>query len=125
MTTHTGTHYFRTLTDAQRYYATYGETLAGVRKKIAEGAIEIGSPKYDSGLSAAYINSEGRYVLVTMDAAELRANARYKVRLFRQNKKARTVHSGLTLAQAEAYCSGPGSTGYENGVRWFYGREKE
>jgi len=126
MTTHTGTHHFRTQRDAQRYYAIYNETLAAVRKKIEEGVIAIGPPTgYDTTAKAVYVNNVGRYMFVEMSAAEVRANERYKVIRFHQKKKARTVHSNLTLAEAEAYCSGPASTGYENGMRWFYGRTRE
>jgi hypothetical protein len=127
MPTHTGTHHFRTQTDAQRYYATYGETLADVLKKIKEGAIAIGPPLgYDTTLSATYVNKEGRYVLVTMSADEARANVRYKVKKFRENTRGgRTIHRNLTLAEAVAYCSGPASIGTEAGNRWSYGREKE
>lgn len=62
MTT-TGTHHFRSMDDAVRYYATYGDDLAEVQRKLDTGEIAIGKPRVWNGrlISEWIVDEDGRY----------------------------------------------------------------
>jgi hypothetical protein len=110
MTTKTGTAHFRTLEDIRAHYAHYEHPRPFSRqmaqRMVDEGRVFIGPPLFDSDTSAACIDREGRYWLITMSAAEVKAGDRYKIRRYFKapSRKSRTIKSGLTLAEVQAHC---------------------
>lgn len=49
---------------------------------------------------------------------------RYRIVRFRQNGRRKTIRTGMTLADAQAWCSRTDTHGIRAGIRWFDGYEK-
>lgn len=63
MTTYTGTAHFVSRAAAISYYAEYGNDVAEIDRKLAEGEIHIGKPSTKPGERLSLIDEGRRYAI--------------------------------------------------------------